>query len=269
MKDLDIQILRIIDESPSKVTFRVLAKSVCCAVDTVRLKAIKQSVAKLIRQGTLCYTFHFGHSCIERSFEKPIQISPHIIIKPPMCTYDGINNSVVVNIEKGASFGGGDHPTTRMAIKLIDSCLNQPYWNKTNKHLKAIDIGTGSGILAIVVAALGFDFVLGLDTDPCAIFEARENVRLNQLTDRIRICGEPVNLIKERFDLVIANLRTPTLITLCKIINRITNRNCVLIISGMKVEESQSVGTFYKKNGFFVADTKQENGWSALCLMRS
>ena len=267
MKDLDTQILRIIDESPSKVTFRILTKSICGS-NTVRVKTLKQAVANLISQGTLCYTFQFGHSCIERSLEKPLHISPHIIIKPPRCSSDGLKNSVVINIEKGASFGGGDHPTTRMAINLIDSWLHQSYWNKCHEYLKAIDIGTGSGILAIVAAALGFGFVLGLDTDPCSIFEARENVKLNELTDRIQICSEPINLVKDKFDLVVANLRTPTLVTLCEIIDKITNRKCVLIISGMKVEESESVGVYYREKGFVVAENKEEKGWSAMCLVR-
>lgn len=268
MKDLEIQILRIIDESPSKVTFRILTKSICGS-NTVCVKTLKQAVANLISQGTLFYTFQFGHSCIERSLEKPLQISPHVIIKPPRCSSDGFKkNSVIVNIEKGASFGGGDHPTTRMAINLIDSWLHQPYWNKRHQYLKAIDIGTGSGVLAIVTAAFGFGFVLGLDTEPCSIFEARENVKLNQLTDRIQIGSEPINLIKEKFDLVVANLRTPTLVTLREIIDKITNQKCVLIISGMKVEESESVGVSYRESGFNVAEIKEEKGWSAMCLVR-
>lgn len=267
MNDLESKILRIIDESPSKVTFRLI-KTRLGHSTAYRVNSIKQAVANLVSSGTLCYTFHFGRSFIERSLEKPIQLSTHVILKPLRCTLGRFENGVVISIEKGVSFGCGDHPTTCMAIQLIDHCLHQPLWNKSKKRLKAIDIGTGSGLLSIAAAKLGIGFVIGVDTDPCSVFEAKENVRINQLNNRIRISGESIDGIEEQFDFVLANLRTPTLINLCDSLNNKLNQNSVLVLSGMKMEESESVSEPYKKKGFRVVEKREKKGWSAICLVR-
>ena len=267
MNDLESMILRIIDESPSKVNFAFI-KNGLDGLIACHVKDIKQAIANLISSGALCYTFHFGRSFLERSLEKPLHVSPHVILKPLHCSVDRIDNGVVISIEKGVSFGCGDHPTTCMAIQLIDHCLHRFCWNKSKKKIKAIDIGTGSGILSIVAAKLGVGFVIGVDTDPCSIFEARENIRINQLSDRVLITSDSIENIHEQFDFVLANLRTPTLIALCEPLYNKINKNCVLIFSGMKAEESNSVAECYQKEGFRVIEKRKEKGWGAICLMR-
>ncbi|WP_419659789.1 50S ribosomal protein L11 methyltransferase [Desulfosarcina variabilis] len=267
MSDLESKIMRIIDESPSKVTFRLI-KNRLDNPTIYGVRAIKKAVANLVSLGTLCYTFHFGQSFIERSLDKPVQLSPHVILKPFRCKLDRFDTGVVISIEKGVSFGCGDHPTTRMAVQLIDRCLHQPLWVRSKKALKAIDIGTGSGILSIAAAKLGIGFVNGVDTDPCSVFEAKENVRINQLNDRIQISSQSLDDIHQRFDFVLANLRTPTLIKLCDLLNTKLNQNSVLVLSGMKAEETPSVSEPYKKMGFRVVEVREEKGWSAICLLR-
>lgn len=267
MEDLESKIIRIIDDAPSKVTLRLIKKSLD-GPDAYDINAIKQAVANLVSLGTLGYTFHYGQSFIERSLEKPIQLSKHVILKPLKCKADGLDHGVVISIEKGASFGCGDHPTTRMAVQLMDCCLNQPMWSKSKSELKAIDIGTGSGILSIAAAKLGIGCVIGVDTDPCSIFEAQKNVRINRLNHRVQISSESIDGIHQRFDFVLANLRTPTLIELCEPLNCKLNQNSVLVLSGMKAEEFKSVREPYKKKGFRVVEAREEKGWAAICLLR-
>ena len=267
MSDLESKIIQIVDDSPSKVNLRLIKKRLDSS-DAYDINAIKHAVANLVSSGTLCYTFHYGQSFLEHSLEKPIQLSEHVILKPLRCKVDRIDHGVVISIEKGASFGCGDHPTTRMAVQLIDRCLHQPLWSKSKTELKAIDIGTGSGILSIAAAKLGIGCVIGVDTDPCSIFEAKENVRINQLNHRIQISGESIDDIDQRFDFVIANLRTPTLIRLCHPLNNKLYQNSVLVLSGMKAEEVESVSEPFEKNGFRVVETREEKGWSAICLLR-
>ena len=267
MGDLESKIIRIIDDSPSKVNLRLIKKRLD-GPNAYDINAIKHAVANLVSMGELCYTFHFGQSFLERSLEKPIQLSKHVILKPLRCKVDRVDHGVVISIEKGASFGCGDHPTTRMAVQLIDRCLHQPLWSKSKKELKAIDIGTGSGILSLAAAKLGVGYIIGVDTDPCSIFEAQENVRINQLNHRIQISSESIDDIHQQFDFVLANLRTPTLIRLCDSLNSKLNQNSVLVLSGMKAEESKSVSEPFKKNGFRVLETREKKGWSAICLLR-
>ena len=267
MNGLESQILRFIDDSPSKVNFGSLTKRFCCS-KAVRIQDLKRVVSGLITAGTLSYTFHYGRSFIERSLDKPMRVSSHVVLKPPRCDGNGFDNSVVVSIERGASFGFGDHPTTRMAIQLIDFYLHRFSWWRTKKGLNAIDIGTGSGILAIAAAKLGIGSVLGVDTDPCAIYEARQNVAINRLSNRITILADSLNRIEDTFDFVFANIRTPTLIALCDDLEKRAREKSVLIFSGMRAEESSIAAEPYQKNGFDMAAHRQENGWAAICLTR-
>jgi ribosomal protein L11 methyltransferase len=267
MNDLESKILGVIDEASAKMNFGRIKK---CLYEsqTFSDRQLKQAIANLVASGTLAYTFHFGRSFIERSLEKPLQISEHVVLKPPRCSADMTENCVVISIEKGAAFGCGDHPTTRMAIELIDQCLHHPYWQTVKPSLKAIDIGTGSGILSIVAAKLGLGSVIGVDIDPCSLHEARENVTLNQLNDRIQIHAKSIDQLNETFDLVFANLRTPTLISLCHAIDKKLNKKCALIFSGMKAEESLDVCEPYQQLGFSTVEIRQKKGWGAICLTR-
>lgn len=267
MNELESRILRFIDESPTKVTFGRI-KSGLSESTTIRPDVLKRSLANLVSSGVLCYTSHYGRSFIERSLDKPLQVSRHVILKPSRCSVDTMENCVVVSLQRGASFGGGEHPTTRMAIRMLDDCLHQPDWRQRKNRLKAIDIGTGSGILSIVAAKLGLGFTIGVDTDPCSRYEARENVTINRLSNQIRIGGESILQLHETFDLVFANLRTPTLIGLRHDLQGKLNEKCVLIFSGMKVEESPSVCETYENLGFSVVVAQQEKGWGAICLRR-
>ena len=267
MNALESKILRFIDESPSKVNFRSLTKRFCCSTD-LRVQDLKRAVSGLIAAGTLGYTFHYGRSFIERSLDKPMRVSSHVVLKPPRCDGNGFENSVVVSIERGASFGFGDHPTTRMAIQLIDFYLHRFSWWRKKKGLNAIDLGTGSGILAIAAAKLRIGSVIGIDTDPCAIYEARRNVEINRLSNRIFILTGSLDQIKDTFDFVFANIRTPTLIAICDDLEKKASDKCVLIFSGMRTEESSIVAEPYRKIGFHMVEHLQENGWTALCLIR-
>jgi ribosomal protein L11 methyltransferase len=177
-------------------------------------------------------------------------------------------DQVVVTLDRGASFGGGEHPTTRLAIQLIDATLHRQHWMKKKQSLRAIDIGTGSGILAIAAAKIGLGCVCAVDTDPCAVFEARENVRLNRLEDRVLVLSGDLNRVEGVYDFVFANLRAPTLLGMRSILEKKISAESVLIFSGVKTDETLQICEIYKEVGFFRCEKRSENGWSALCLIR-
>jgi ribosomal protein L11 methyltransferase len=155
-----------------------------------------------------------------------------------------------------------------MAIQLIDAALHAPPWNVALAALKAIDIGTGSGVLAIVAAKMGFGWVAAVDTDPNAVFEARKNVRLNQLESRISVGKGSLEASDGRYDLAIANLRTPTLVGLSWALDKTLMPDSMLILSGIRPDETTSIAEKYQAIGFFVQNNRKEKGWAALCLAR-
>ena len=265
--NLQLQVLRFIAESPSKVTFGSIKRQFCKA-NPPNSKQLKQLVAGLVQTGQLCYTSHYGNSYIEVSYDQPRTVSEHVIIKPPLCSLKALPGQCVVSLGRGAAFGGGEHPTTRLAIQLIDALLHQPNWQARRHVCRAIDIGTGSGVLAIVAAKMGVGLVCGIDSDPCAVFEARENVRLNHVENRVKIFNEDMVGLTGSYDLVFANLRMPTLFGLWSALEKKIADDSILVFSGLKTEEAAAICDFYVKVGFFVYQKRAEKGWTAVCLVR-
>jgi ribosomal protein L11 methyltransferase len=261
------QVLRFIAESHSKVSFRCIKRHFC-DIHQCTPKKLKLMIASLIETGQLCYTSHFGNSFIEISYDRPQAISDHVVIKPPSSSFKAPPGQWVVSLGRGASFGGGEHPTTRMAIQLIDEILHLPSSQERCQIYKAVDIGTGSGVLAIVAARLGVGLVCGIDSDPCAVFEAKENVRLNHLEERVNICDDDLSAITGPYDLVFANLRAPTLFGLRPALVTKTATDCVLIFSGLKSDETRPLCDHYEKEGYLLHQKRSEKGWSAICLAR-
>jgi ribosomal protein L11 methyltransferase len=263
----ELQVLRFIAESPSKVNFGSLKRHFC-KTNPCNPERLKRLVAGLIQTGQLCYTSHYGNSFIEISYDQPWAVSDHVTIKPPLCSLKDVPGRCVVSIGRGAAFGGGEHPTTRLAIQLIDDLLHLPGWQNRWHACRAIDIGTGSGVLAIVAAKLGVGSVCGIDSDPCAVFEARDNVRLNQVENRVNIHDGGLDGLTGAYDLVLANLRMPTLFGLWSVLEKKLADDSILIFSGLKSEESAGICDFYAKAGFLVYQKRLEKDWTALCLTR-
>jgi ribosomal protein L11 methyltransferase len=261
------QVLRFVADAQYKVSFNCIKRHFCDA-HPCDPKQLKQMVASLIQSGQLCYTSHYGHSFIELSYDQPQSVSEHVVIKPPLRSLKALPGQWVVSLGRGASFGGGEHPTTRLAIQLIDDLLHLPRWQNRCQKYRAIDIGTGTGVLAIVAAKMGVGLVCGIDSDPCAVFEARDNVRLNHLEERVKIFDDDLSAIPGSYDLVFANLRMPTLFGFRSALEKKTTADSVLIFSGLKTGEARSLCDFYKEEGYLVHQKRSEKGWSAICLAR-
>jgi ribosomal protein L11 methyltransferase len=261
------RILAFIAASPDKVHF---AELMCHLGRHGRAGArqVKGAVADLVAAGQLCYTSHYGSSYIESAYDRPILVSRHVVIKPPGTKWQSAPGQCSVNLERGAAFGGGEHPTTRMAIDLIDDLLHHPEWRLHKHTLQVIDIGTGSGVLALVAAALGVSRVHAIDTDPCAVFEARRNIFLNRLQDRITIAQDDQAVLSPAYDIVIANLRTPTLLSLRHFVRKNNADRCALVFSGLKTDEVAGLCLLYRKGGYWLYQNRVEKGWSAICLIR-
>jgi ribosomal protein L11 methyltransferase len=266
MDALESRIFQFIADCPTKVSFRDIKQHFC--ISQLEIIKLKKIIAHQIEIGKLCYTSHYGGSFIEVSYAQPSMLSKHVILKPPHCNYPAMADELVITIERGVSFGGGEHPTTRMAVELIDDVLYRMRLREKTSGFQAIDIGTGSGILAIVAAKLGVDFIHAIDTDPCAVFEARKNVRSNRLQSRISVMRGDLNMVDVGCDCIFANLRTPSLISLRDAILRKIDNNGMLIFSGIREEEMQGVCDAYHNAHFQNIQKRSKMGWSAVCLAR-
>lgn len=260
-------VIAIIVSSPARISPSSLEKLISERYRFSR-KQIKTVVRDLVSSGELTYTYEFGHTFVERSFARPVRISKHVVLKPPGRRYLSKIEDVVVQLKPGASFGAGRHPTTRLAIRGIETvCMGGQEVDK-RRNRAVLDIGTGSGVLVITAVLFGMEGGLGIDIDPCARVEAAENVKINGLEDRIVISGKSAETIDQQFHLVMANLRYPSLKKMYGFLTGITCEKGKLILTGLKDNELENLLDVYTQKHFKRIWTASELGWAGLVLQK-
>jgi ribosomal protein L11 methyltransferase len=267
IEDLRHTIYNTVIEADRKLTPLEVEKAVARVSGGDR-RAVKLAIKELVSLGELSYTYLYGTSFLERSFDRPVRLSKRIVIKPREKAYRSQPGEVVVNIAGGAAFGNGAHPTTCLALRALDSILSDDRYTTKKAPGKGLDLGTGTGILAIVLAKLGVEEVLGLDIDPCSISEATHNIRLNDLTERITVSSMPLEEVRTCFSVIVANLACPTLRRLAPFLSARMEKDGVLILSGFKEPTSKDLGKTYTEQGLRLIREETDRDWVCLVLRK-
>ena len=258
-------VLRMVAESIVRVTPLALEKML---IETHGLtkKQVKAVIRDLVSDGELAYTYEFGSTFLEPSFNKPVRVSTHVVLKPPGHNYQPESEDVVIQIRSGASFGDGRHPTTRLAIRGIEFVLKKIKSDRPEDQSRVLDIGTGSGILVLAAVRLGIHQGIGIDIDPAARFEAQKNVLINRLEDQIEISDQYLETIEGSFCLVTANLRWPTLKRIGPCLRKITHPDGFIVFSGIRSHELADLIKAYARKKFEVKWQDKEHDWAGVVL---
>lgn len=193
-----------------------------------------------------------------KSLIRSVEIGP-LWVGPPWLEPQQRNGREVIVIEPKMAFGTGDHPTTALCLEAIVGFLG------ANPGASVLDVGTGTGVLAIAAKRLGAGRVVAIDNDPTSVELARENAELNGVAE-IAISGDPVERIEGTFDLVLANIVANTLVDLAPAIVAKTGR--ALVLAGVLVSQREQVESAYVAQGL-ASDGIQVNGeWIRLDLRR-
>jgi len=267
-KAIKKELLDIIENSRRKITPGELGKALSGKYSLER-KEIKSLIKGLVTENFLAYTSHYGRTFIEKSFNKPVRISKHVVLKPPGVNYKYREDDVVIEICQGVSFGDGQHPTTRLAIKGIEYALNKTNLLKARDKTSVLDIGTGSGVLGITALLLGIKNAVGVDIDPCSIKEAGDNAKINKLEDKFVIKNMPLEDLNTKFTLITANLRYPTLMNIYHRLVKMTEPGGSVVLSGIKSDEAVSVIDLYTEKYFECKWKEFEKDWSGLVFSKS
>ena len=192
---------------------------------------------------------------------KPIEIGSALLLKPSWSRRRPKKNQAVVVLDPGLSFGTGQHPTTRFCLEQLVAA------RKPGEVQGFLDIGTGSGILAIAAARLGYRPVAGTDFDPQAIRIARENAKQNEALGQVRlVCRdllrEPIRS-RRKYDLVCANLIFDLLLEGSARIASRLKPDGVLVLAGILRAQFPQVRSEYEKHGLRLIRSKAENEWVA------
>ena len=232
-------------------------------------RQIRHAIRSLITEQILAYTYKYGHNFLEKSFNKPVRISSRIVIKPPGISYQRKTGDLVIEILQGMSFGNGEHPTTRLAIRGVEHALSINRFLNGRQNSFALDIGTGSGVLAIAAILLGINRAIGIDIDPVARSEAKKTILINNLSDRINIHNWSLDNIDQQFSLITANLRYPTLKKLYFLLNHITEHKAAVVISGFRTDEMPDIKKLYTQKFFKLERSEVEKDWGVMVFQKT
>ena len=190
---------------------------------------------------------------------KPIEIGNALLIKPSWSQKLPRKNQTVVILDPGLSFGTGQHPTTAFCLREVTR------HRKTGVHRSFLDIGTGSGILAIAAAKLGYSPVHAFDFDSEAVRVARANARANGVHKKLRIARKDVTKLSvhpaQQYDLICANLISTLLIAGRRRIVAQLHRGGTLVLAGILKSEFSQIQKVFAELGLKLAARKIENEW--------
>jgi ribosomal protein L11 methyltransferase len=199
-----------------------------------------------------------------RAHHKPMRIGPRALVHPPWEAPAVSGGEVRIAIDPGMAFGTGSHPTTALCLERLDELLAE------RAGADVLDIGTGSGILAISAALLGAGRVCATENDPVALEAARRGAALNGLAaDRIELLVvEPDRVPGAPFGIVLANILLNTLVELAPAIAARVAPAGRLVLSGLLAEQGDEVEAAYRAQGLRTVGREQREEWIRVELER-
>ena len=190
-----------------------------------------------------------------KQYYKPFRLGEHMVVKPTWEPWDAKADDLVIEIDPGMAFGTGTHETTAMCVGLIE---------KYYRGGSLLDVGTGSGILAIAAARLGARDIVAVDIDPDAVRVARENVAHNGLSGAIDVRkGDLLQGLDRSFDLAVANILAPVICLLAAPLKKHLNPGGIFLCSGVISEAEEEVTQALRKAGYTIDEIRRKGDWVA------
>jgi len=177
-----------------------------------------------------------------KRFFYPTKVGEKFIVCPPWDIPENNDGFYKIIINPGNGFGSGSHPSTVLALKLLEIYCK----NTDNSDKSIIDIGTGSGILLIAAKQLGLEKLIGIDIDLPSIYDAQNNFKINGLNGIQTVCGSPQS-IHHHFDIVISNMMLHEISAVKKELKRLMKTTGVLIISGVYCFQKENILKCFKE----------------------
>lgn len=194
-----------------------------------------------------------------RAFAQPVQVSRRLVVQPPWVpAMPGVEDDLVILIDPGRAFGSGAHPATRLALEAVEAAVRAGD--------RVLDIGCGSGVLAIGAAMLGASEVTAVDLDPAAVDATRANAERNGVGTVIRVALGSTEVAEGPGDVVVANIGVAVLRELAGALAALVRPGGVLVLSGLL--EGQDDEVVASLRGCDAVAGYEMDGWVAPVLRR-
>ena len=201
-----------------------------------------------------------------------LRIGRRVVIRPTWRRHHKLPDDVVLSLDPGMAFGTGVHPTTRLCLAALETLADEGLLARGSARggaARVIDVGCGSGILAIAAGKLGAGELLGVDTDPIAVEATAANARLNGQVRRLRVRRGSVPSGERPFDLVLANLIASLLVTLAEPLCDEIVPGGRILASGIFRDREGDVRAAFEAAGLTVTHRWAEEDWVALEAVRT
>jgi len=192
---------------------------------------------------------------------KVLHIGQHIVIRPSWLDYAPALNDVVIDLDPGMAFGTGLHPTTQLCLEALEGLVRP--------RTKVLDLGTGSGILAIAAAKLGTRSVTAVDNDPVAVKTARENVTANGVQETVDVARGSLGDVAGRYDLVVVNILARVIVEMLQegLGSRLRSGG-KLVAAGIIIDQEDQVIEALGQGQLALFDRRQRGDWVCLVAER-
>jgi len=195
-----------------------------------------------------------------KQYYKPVRIGKRLVIVPEWEDFDADESDVIVKMDPGMAFGTGTHESTQLCAALLEEYMPE--------GVKLLDVGTGSGILAIAAVKLGAAYADGFDIDPMAVRVAGENAQLNGCENTIKFAqSDLLSAVSDVYGFVTANITAEIVMRMAKDIAVYMISGACLAVSGVIDEQCDDVVASLEKGGLKLVKVIHDNGWSGI-LMR-
>lgn len=197
-----------------------------------------------------------------KKYFKAFEIGSRLAVCPSWEEYDNKDDRIVVSIDPGAAFGTGTHATTSLCMEILE--------REVSGDKTVLDIGTGSGILAISSMLLGAKSAIGVDIDAQSVKTAKENAVINGVSDKTEfLVGDLADKISDKYDIVCANIVADVVIRLFDNVAQFIKKDGILIVSGIIDMRAEDVESAAIKHGFKIIENLTREEWHAYILSQS
>ena len=190
---------------------------------------------------------------------RPFAIIPGLIIAPSWEKHPAAAGELVIEMDPGLAFGTGHHGTTSLCVGFVQAAVTE----RGCRH-PVLDVGTGTGILAMAAALFGAREILAIDNDPEAVLAAGANVKNNGLDEQVTVSGAALASLSGPYALVVANIIHDVLLAMAADLTRLTGPGGSLVLSGLlRGEQIDSIVGHFVECGFTLLDKKEKDEWAA------
>jgi ribosomal protein L11 methyltransferase len=211
-------------------------------------------------QPTLAMQMIDGGAWVEqwKRFYRPFKLGKRLVIRPPWEPYAAAVDELVLTLNPGQAFGTGLHPTSQLCL----ACLEERVAACPGTRL--LDVGCGSGILSLAGVLFGCTAALGVDVDRLAVWVARVNARLNHLSKQATFAAGSLDVVEDRFDLVVANILLEPILTMLMPLHAVIVPGGAVVLSGILTAELPQLRASLVAQGWRLTRQVSQEEWTAV-----